>query len=54
LLIGLIILLWGGVGLVRGGMAGAIGAMVMVGFGLAFAGVGGWMVLNGLRQRGVL
>lgn len=54
-LIGLSVGAWGAAALAKHlGATGTLGGMVMVVFGLAFVGIGGWLVLKGLRQRGVL
>jgi hypothetical protein len=53
-LVGLVIGIWGAVGIARLGSAGTVVGMVLIGFGLAFAGIGGWLVFSALRQRGVL
>jgi hypothetical protein len=55
-LVGLTITVWGAAALFNGklGEAGKLGGMVMVVFGLAFFGIGGWLIYGALRQRGVL
>jgi len=53
-LVGIVIGIWGATAIVRLGQAGVLGGMVLVGFGLSFAGIGGWLVFRSLRQRGVL
>jgi hypothetical protein len=54
-LIGLSVAVWGTVALARHPAgAGGFGGMVLVVFGLGFAGLGGWLVFKGLRQQGVL
>lgn len=54
-LIGLSVVAWGATALSKHlGTTGTLGGMVMVVFGLAFVGIGGWLVFKGLRQRGVL
>lgn len=55
-LVGLAISLWGTAAMFdsRLGSTGKFGGTVLVVFGLAFVGVGGWLVHGALRQRGVL
>ena len=53
-LVGIVIGIWGATAIARLGQDGVLGGMVLVGFGLAFAGIGGWLVFRSLRQRGVL
>jgi hypothetical protein len=55
-LVGLTITVWGAAALFNSklGEAGKLGGMVMVVFGLAFFGIGGWLIYGALRQRGVL
>jgi membrane-bound ClpP family serine protease len=55
-LVGLALGAWGLAALLNAklGGAGKLGGMVMVVFGLAFIGIGGWLVYRALRQRGVL
>jgi hypothetical protein len=56
MLVGLVISMWGTAAMVntRLGSTGKLGGAVLVVFGLAFVGVGGWLVYGALRQRGVL
>jgi hypothetical protein len=53
-LVGIVIGIWGAVAFFRLGSAAGVGGAVLVGFGFAFAGIGGWLVFRALRQRGVL
>jgi hypothetical protein len=54
--VGLAIGLWGTAAMFNRslGSTGKLGGTVLVVFGLAFVGVGGWLVYRALRQRGVL
>lgn len=55
--IGAVFVVWGIVALAatRGaGIAAPFGGVVLTAFGLVFAGIGVWMVLRTMRQRGVL
>jgi hypothetical protein len=54
--VGLAISVWGTAAMLNGslGSTGKFGGTVLVVFGLAFVGVGGWLVYRALRQRGVL
>jgi hypothetical protein len=55
-LIGFASAIWGVTALARKGLpaAGTLGGVILLGFGLGFLGVGGWLVFKALRQRGVL
>jgi hypothetical protein len=53
-LVGAVLGIWGAAAVARLGPAGVLGGMVLVLFGLAFVGIGGWLVFRALRQRGVL
>ena len=53
-LVGIVIGIWGAAAIARLGQAGLLGGIVLVTFGLAFVGIGGWLVYGALRQRGVL
>ena len=53
-LVGIVIGIWGAAAIARRGQAGLLGGMVLVTFGLAFVGIGAWLVYGALRQRGVL
>jgi len=53
-LIGIVVGVWGIVAIARLGSAGAFGGMVLVAFGLAFVGIGGWLVFGAMREQGVL
>ena len=53
-LVGIVIGIWGAAAIARLGQAGLLGGIVLVTFGLAFVGIGGWRVYGALRQRGVL
>lgn len=55
-LVGLAISVWGTAAMFNSklGSTGKFGGTVLVVFGLAFVGVGGWLVYGALRQRGVL
>jgi hypothetical protein len=54
--VGLAIAIWGALafGNRNLGATGTFGGMVLVVFGVAFAGIGGWLIYRALRQRGVL
>ena len=54
LLVGAVVMIWGAAAIAKLGSAGALGGMVLIVFGVAFAGIGGWLVFKVLRQRGVL
>ena len=56
MLVGLTIAIWGGAVLARPGLptAGVLGGVVLLGFGLAFLGIGVWAAFRALRQQGVL
>jgi hypothetical protein len=56
MVVGLAISLWGTAAMFNSalGSTGKLGGTVLVVFGLAFVGVGGWLVYGALRQRGVL
>lgn len=47
---------WGVAALSKPGLpaAGRLGGFILLGFGLGFLGVGGWLIFKALRQRGVL
>jgi hypothetical protein len=55
-LIGFASAIWGVTALTKKGLpaAGTLGGLVLLGFGLGFLGIGGWLVFKVLRQRGVL
>lgn len=53
-LVGIVIGILGAAAMARVGRAGWFGEMVVVTFGLAFVGIGAWLVYGALRQRGVL
>jgi hypothetical protein len=54
--IGVAVFVWGVFALGKPGIgtAGTFVGLVMLAFGVAFLGIGGWMIFRGLRQRGVL
>jgi hypothetical protein len=52
--VGVVVAIWGVLALVRLGRTGALGGMVLLVFGLTFAGIGGGLIYKALRQRGVL
>jgi hypothetical protein len=55
-LIGAVITIWGSMAIGNRdlGPMGALGGGVMIVFGVAFVGIGGWLIFRALRQRGVL
>jgi Tfp pilus assembly protein FimV len=57
LVVGLVLAIWGSVALMaarKTGATGALGGMVLLFFGVGFAGVGVWLAFRTLREQGVL